>query len=248
MGWGHAETTGIPNIDAYLSCRHFEPTNGQDYYSEKLIELDRINNFYDRPRDDFKTVTRSELGLSEEGRIYLCPQSAFKYHPDFDAALREILSRDQEGWVVLSEGTDPSWNELLLTRWKESIPNHSGRLKLLKRVEPDQFRGLISLADVMIDPIHFTGGHTIYMAFSVGTPVITWDGLQMSGRMTQGLYKQMGMNGPVAQSPEEFAELAVNIATNAERLRSISAEILEKSSALFCDLQAVREFENALMK
>ena len=84
------------------------------------------------------------------------------------------------------------------------------------------------------------------MAFSVGTPVVTWDGDKMCGRMTSGLYSQMGMKGPVARTVKEFSDLAVEIATNTDYRFQLKQEILEKSVRLFDDLQAVRDFEDVL--
>ncbi len=247
-GWGHADTTGIKNIDYYVSSEHFEPINGQEFYSEKLLKLGRINNYFPQPDAVYENVTRQQLGLPETGALYLCPQSAFKLHPDFDEALREILVADASGIVAISSGTEEHWNDLLRERFSHSIGDLSKRIVFLPRVPSDQFRGLLALADVMIDPIHFTGGHTIYMAFSVGTPVVTWEGERMSGRMTRGLYSQMDFQGPVAKNAKDYAQLAVEIATDKEVRALISRAIKVKSAVLFEDIQAVRDFGQALQE
>jgi len=46
VGWGHAETTGIPNLDAFISTIYFDDESSEGSYSESLVRLQRINNFY----------------------------------------------------------------------------------------------------------------------------------------------------------------------------------------------------------
>jgi len=247
VGWGHADTTGIPNVDTFLSSVHFEPQNAQDQYSERLVLLPRINCFYPRPDSEFEPVARAELSLPENVPLYMCPQSAFKLHPDIDEALDELLRLDPKGIVAISSGTEPHWNELLLHRFKRRMPDRFERIQFIPRVPPEKFRGLLALADGLIDPKHFTGGHTTYMAFAGGTPVITWEGSHMRGRMTRGLYEQMGMKGPVARDAGEFARLAVRLANDTDWRKSLCEELKAKSADLFEDMQAVRDFENALI-
>ena len=66
---------------------------------------------------------RSDFGLTEDTHIYLCPQTLFKFHPDFDEPLAEILRRDRMGQLALISGKYPRWNEFLLGRFRNSIPD-----------------------------------------------------------------------------------------------------------------------------
>jgi len=191
-------------------------------------------------------VTRQELGLPSEGPLILCPQSAFKYHPDFDEALAQILRKLPNATIALSAGTEPHWNELLTNRFKQTMPTGFERIFLLPRVEYEKYRGLLALADVIIDPKHFTGGHTTYMAFSVGTPVVTWKGDRMSGRMTYGLYSQMGLTPLAAETPEEFSELVGKVVENPDYREELKTQINSNSDKLFDDIESVREFESVI--
>jgi len=247
VGWGHANSTGIPNADVFLSSAQFELPDSQDQYSEELVCMPQINCFYPKLPPDFEVLSRSELDLPEDAKIYLCPQSVFKLHPDFDEALAEILRLDPQALIGLSEGKEPHWNELLISRFKRTIPEGFDRIRLIPRVAPEQFRGLLKMADVVIDPKHFTGGHTSYMAFGTGVPVVTWNGDRMSGRMTSGLYRQIGMKGPIANDAKEFAELAVRVANDMDFANALRDELRAKSERLFEDMEAVRGFEKAIL-
>ena len=37
--WGHADTTGLPTIDYYLSSELLEPDGAQSHYTERLVRL-----------------------------------------------------------------------------------------------------------------------------------------------------------------------------------------------------------------
>ena len=47
--WGHPVTTGIPNMDYYISSENAEPSNAQAHYSESLVLLRRFAMFCYRP-------------------------------------------------------------------------------------------------------------------------------------------------------------------------------------------------------
>ncbi|RYG38836.1 tetratricopeptide repeat protein [bacterium] len=247
VGWGHADTTGIPNLDYFVSCRSFEAAGAEARYSEKLVQLNRINNYFERPTEEVAPMRREEAGLPEGRTIYLCPQSTFKLHPDFDEALAGILARDPEGIVAISAGAEPHWDEILQSRFRRTIGANAERIVFVPRVSPERFRSLLAMPDVILDPIHFTGGHTTYMAFSVGTPVITWNGGPLRSRMTAGLYALMEIDGPVAESVAEYVDAAVGLARDPARRAEFSGRILQNSPRLFEDREAVREFERFLI-
>ena len=61
-------------------------------------------------------------GFSAADRLYVCPQSLFKFHPDFDAAICEILRRDKAGRLILIDQQDPNHKRALLRRLAASAP------------------------------------------------------------------------------------------------------------------------------
>ena len=243
VGWGHADTTGIPNVDYFVSSVEFETDGAQDQYSETLVCLPEINNYFEPFEGAVVPTSRKELGLPEGKTLYLCPQSTFKLHPDFDEALRLISERDPDAIIAISSGAEAHWTELLRARFERTIGRDRERIRFLPRVKPEQFRNLLAAADAILDPMYFTGGHTTYMAFSVGVPIVTWDGDHLRGRMTRGLYAQMGVEGIVAKDVADYAALA----TDVELRGRVAESIRENQHKLFRDVRAVRDFEEFLL-
>lgn len=244
--WGFPDTSGVPNLDYYASTALFEPENGQAHYSETLIAFPRLYSLMDPPTGPVETVTKQSLGIEDRDRLYLCAQSLYKAHPDFDVALAGILTRDPRARITLFEGSEPHWRELLEARFARTIPD-AKRITFLPHLPIAQFRGALQVADAIIDTKHFTGGYTTYLSFAAHAPVVTWDGALMRGRMTQGLYRSMGIEPISAKSDEEFADLAVEIAGGGKRKQDTQRALSDRAARLFGDYEAVRDFEAFLL-
>jgi predicted O-linked N-acetylglucosamine transferase (SPINDLY family) len=98
------------------------------------------------------------------------------------------------------------------------------------------FLALMAASDVMLDPLHYSGGNTSLEAFSLGVPIVTWPGAFMRGRHTHGLYRLMGYDGLVARDHEHYVELALD----RERRREARREIRRRAGVLFDDVASVR--------
>ncbi len=245
--WGHPDTTGIDNIDYFLSSRHLEPEGAEEHYTETLLRPERIAVYYYRPNLP-SPKSKLAFGLEEEHHHYVCPQNLFKLHPDFDLMLRDILLQDATGRVVLIASVWQNETEKLLQRFERLIPEVVDRIKFLPRLSGDDFVRLLGHADVMLDPIHFGGGKTTYEAFSMGVPVITIEGAYLRSRITYALYKQMGLTDCIATSVEDYVAKAVRLGTDPDERKRISEEILARGDAIYEDRAAIRELEQCFVR
>lgn len=243
--WGHPLTTGLPTIDAFVSSSWIEPDDAQSHYSENLALLPAIT-FYQRPPEPVRRLTRSSLGLSERDRIYLCPQSIYKLHPDIDAIFAEILRRDPSGKIVLIRWIHDWCDQLLRDRFALHMPDVAERIVFIRRLTQAEYLDLLPLADVLLDPLHFGGGNTSYEAFAQGLPIVTLPAPFFRGRITFGLYRQIDMLDLVAHDESHYVELALRLGSDHEFRRAMSERIRERSDRLFEDMQAVRALERFL--
>jgi len=146
----------IANLDSYVSNRLAEPVGAEAHYTEQLVCLNRFPMYLSKPARAPER-RREDFGLPVDRRVYLCPQSLFKLHPDFDGLVEGILRQDRNGVVVLFDGKHPRWRQLLLQRMALRMPDLVGRILFLPRVAEDAFPSVLRLADAVIDPPHFTG-------------------------------------------------------------------------------------------
>ena len=230
--WGHSVTSGIDTLDYYVSADQVEAPGSEDQYSEKLMRLPGyFMPRYHRPRLPGRK-SRDELGLPADRHLYLCPQSLFKLHPDFDAVFQGILERDPLAQIVL---IDPraSWAERLQARLAPKLGAHAARVSFTPSVSKAEFLQLLGAADLIIDPFHFGGCNTSCEALALGVPIVTLPAEQLPGRFTLGLYREMALEDCVAPSPAEFVDLAVRLGTQPDYRHSVSERILERCERLF---------------
>ena len=241
--WGHVDTTGIPSMDYYLSSVHAEPQNAQQHYSERLYLMERFPMYCYFPDLPHEPVPRENVGLPVDHNLYVCPQSLFKFHPDFDCLLKAILEKDPDGLLILFEGKHSSWAELLRKRFSKSMPEVTDRIHFHPRVPRKEFLSIVSLADVILDTLHFNGGYTSLLCLGCGVPIVTMPGQFLRGRMTQALYKQIDLNECIVEDEQSYVDLAVALATDKSRNRQIRRKIKSRSCSLFEDISAVHELE-----
>jgi protein O-GlcNAc transferase len=242
---GHPVTTGIDTIDYFISGASVEPPGAQDHYSETLIQLRRLPFVYDLPTLVPKDLDRSTFGLPPTGALYGCPQSLFKFHPDFDMVLAKIAQGDPAGTIVVVEGTDPAWTQLLRARWARTHPILLDRVRFIPRLSQTAFLALLDQIDVLLDPLHFGSGNTLYEAMASGVPVVTLPGAFVRGRAVAAAYRQMGISdAPIVERVEDYAPLALALGHDPARraaLRTASAAAAARE--LYADLSSVGEFE-----
>jgi predicted O-linked N-acetylglucosamine transferase (SPINDLY family) len=247
--WGHPVTTGIPTLDYFISAQDLEVEEAQEHYSEKLIRLQHLPSFYYPPNLSAILKTRQHFGLDDQQHIYLCPQSLFKLHPEFDLLLAEILCQDPVGQVILVEGEQTHWTELLKQRLRQTLPAViNQRLGFVPRLSLADYFNLIAIADVMLDPLHFGGGITTLDALAIGIPIVTLPSHFLRGRVAYYCYKQMGMMDCVANSSQEYINIALRLGTDSSYRDTIKARILATNQVLYENREAVQELEQWLRK
>lgn len=240
---GFPITMGIPAIDYYISSEAAEPEEAQQYYTEKLICLKGTGYYYHRPKRPDTEPTRAMFGLPEDRTLYVCSQSLFKLHPDFDFFLEALLEKDPEAVLVLLEGVNPFWKTLLIERFEKRVPNIIDRIQFVPRQPRDRFMSLHLVADAVIDTIYFSGGNTSLECFAWGIPVATWPSPLLPGRLTYGFYKRMGIMDCVAWDKETYVEIAYRLAHDPTWRNEIGRKITEKSSIIFENKDDLKELE-----
>ena len=244
---GHPCTSGIPAIDWFISNVHQDSADAAAHYSECITRLPLIPVWVAKTAPPAAPVSRAALGWNVQTRYYMCPMMLQKMHPDFDWALGEILRRDVRAEVVLfADREHPLWQDQLQQRFEAVMPDVAQRIGFRRFAPKEEFLSLLQAADCVLDPFHFSGGVTTYVALSLGVPVVTLPGDFFRSRMTAGIYAQAGVEGCVARSREHFVELALGIAADPARRRAIGERILAAHAKVFETDAAVEVFADWL--
>ena len=242
-GWGLPVTSGVSNIQYYLSSSLVELEEAGEHYSENLLCASTLLTYQKRILRPDTWRTRADFELSTDQNIYLCPQKARKIHPEFDSILAGILRRDLSGVVVILGDRYEHVQNALRHRFSLTISDVTDRIVFLPRQSFTDYLNLLALADVVLDTLHYGGALTTYDAFSLNKVIVTWPGRFARGRYTLGCYRKMGIDDWIAGDSEQYVDLAVRVGTD-HRLRvEEERRIGEASNVLFEDLHAVHEYE-----
>ena len=246
--WGHPVTTGIPNMDYFVSDACMEPEDAGDHYSETLVRLDTLTTHYRKPEVSECPKTRADFGLDEETHYYLVAQFLFKMHPDFDPVLGEILRRDPQGQILLIHGARRAWSRNLMARFERIIPGEADRIRFVDWQSHEDFLALLAAVDVSLDIPQFNGGNTTIEALTVGTPVVTLPTALARGRLCAAIHRHMGVTDCIAESPDDYVDLAVRLATGPTFRQEIVGRILANNHRLFDNTEAIREWERFFLE
>lgn len=245
--WGHPVTTGIPAMDYYLSCDAAEPDGADAHYSERLVRLGGLPFSYRRAPPPVPLGAREKFGLSDDATVYFLAQSLFKVHPDMDAPLADILRQDPKGLLLLLEGQQEGWGEILRRRFDGTLGPLAERVVFLPRQSHEDYMRLLALADVSLDSFPFSGGNTTYQALAMGTPVVTLPGDYLRGRLSLAIYRHMGMTDCVAADAAGYARIAVRLGTDAAFRSEIETRIAERADTIFDDPVFLKDAGDFLM-
>lgn len=246
--WGHPDTTGLDSIDLFFSPDCMEPADGESHYGERLIRLPGPTVVYPRPALAQPLRSRRSLALPEHGVLYLCPQTPFKFHPDFDRAIIRILQASPSSHLVLVAGGEPEAMERVKARIIQPCPELADRIQILGPLAHSEFVALFEMCDVVLDPFHYSGGNTSLEAFASGCPIVTWPGKFMRSRHTAGFYRLMRITDAIARDHDHYVELAIHLGNNAQARAELRGGIRAANSVLYDNDDGVRAMEGFIRK
>jgi predicted O-linked N-acetylglucosamine transferase (SPINDLY family) len=244
--WGHPITSGIPAIDYFLSSALAETEDAQRHYTEKLVRFENLPVYYYRPKQPDTILTRRDFELPGDSHVYGCLQAQYKLHPQFDEAIGGILRRDERALVLLSRGGTASGEHVVMQRLNAAFPDVIDRVRFVPTLERDRFRALTGLCDVLLAPFPFGAGDSSLEGFALGLPTVTLPTDQLKGRLTYAMYKLMNIHDCVAESIQQYVDIAVKLGTDEAFNASVREKIRAASGVLYENDAAVREVEKFL--
>lgn len=246
--WGHPDTSGLPSIDAFLSSDGMEPPDGETHYSERLVRLPGLGVYYEQRTLSGVAVSRAEFGLRDRVPTFWCGQSLFKYLPQHDQVFPQIaraMGDCQFAFITYHRGehvTD-AFRHRLARAFTAAGLEFERFCVILPRLDGERFAALAGVCDVGLDSIGWSGGNTTLEAFLHDLPVVTLPGGLMRGRHTQAMLELMGIPDTIAESLDEYVDIAVRLARDVDWRAVIRSHIAEAKSRLYGNGSAV----NALM-
>ena len=223
---GYPGTMGAPYIDYIIGDRIAIPDHEQKFYSEKIVYMPNSFQANDRKRSvSEKVFTRVELGLPLDGFVFCCFNNSYKIIPEvFDIWMR-ILGRVNGSvlWLVANDNLV----EKNLHKEAEARNVDGGRLIFAPRMPYPEHLARLSLANLFLDTAPYNAGTTASDALWAGLPILTRVVDGFAGKMAASLLNATGLAELIASTPQDYEDLAIEFATNPEKMAAIRHKLLQ---------------------
>lgn len=245
-GWGIPHTSGMSDVDYYISAQNIEPDTSESLYTEELVKLPGgLPCCFLADISETPNVQREYFFLPAHAPLVGCLQSLHKLHPDFDLILEDIAIKNPDAIFVFVEHKHKDCMERFLNRLERNAPCAWGRSLFLKSMYRKEYQALCSCMDLLLDPIYYGSGITFFEASLAGAIIVTLEGKFLRSRTVASGYREMELaNPPIATTQLEYVEIVTSLLDNAEERKKLKAEILAKRERIFNRLDYVRNFED----
>ncbi len=228
-------SSGLPEMDWFLTDRWETPSDCADLYHERLLRLPDGYVCYEPPSHAPDAAPLPALAAG--GVTFGCFNNLAKVTPEVIATWAAILAAVPDSRLVLKA---PQLDDPAL------LPDFRARLttagldasRFMLRGASAHREHLASYAeiDIALDPFPYSGGLSTCEALWMGVPTITLPGRSFASRHTLSHQENVGLSGWAAASPAEYVALAAQWASDLEGLAALRAGLRPQVAASpLCD-------------
>ena len=160
----------------------------------------------------------------------------------------KLLKKVERSVLWLLETSETVKNNLLKEAKARKID--SDKIVFMKKTSHDVYLSQIKHSDIFLDTFLYNAGATASNALWMGVPIITKTGKSYTSRMAASLLHSIGLPELITSSTEEYEKLAIELATNADKLNSIKLKLKKNQiqKPLFNTQMFTKDFEEGLEK
>lgn len=233
-GWGMANGTGLEAMDYLASDPVSIPVGERGYYAERIVDLP-CQISYQCPTD---APPVAEPPMLKTGAVtFGCFNKLAKLKTDSIVLWAELLRRLPGSRLLLkaAELSDPGQQDSLRQVFA-NLGVDPARLDLRGRTTWFEHLRQFADVDISLDPVSYSGGISTFESLWMGAPVVALNGDAMTRRSSAAILSSLGLSAWVAQSAEEYVDLALRESGEGLKLAQLRHSLREtmRSSAV-CD-------------
>ncbi|HIJ84927.1 MAG TPA: hypothetical protein HPQ00_12100, partial [Magnetococcales bacterium] len=245
---GHPVTSGLPDMDYFLSSDAMEVAHAQEHYSETLVRLPNLAHCYPTPQ-----IQRAVLPPGAErcpGEVVYCNlQNLIKLLPQHDFIYPAIALEVPGGrfWFIDPGGRIGEMFRMRLDRvFRAQGLDYGVFCRFFPRMGHYAFFGLIQASDIILDAIAWSGNNSSMESLALDKPIVTLPRELFRSRHTHGILKLLGITATQADDLGHYVAIAVRLGKDLGFRTEVVRAIAAKKSMLYEDDAPVRGLERAL--
>jgi predicted O-linked N-acetylglucosamine transferase (SPINDLY family) len=244
---GFPSTTGLTGMDYRITDELCDPPGQTDAFNtESLIRMPGLFWCY---RPPYTTPEIGPLPMESNGFVTFTSVNNFtKVTPDVQTMWARLLQAVPSSKLILQTSALSSdrTQAAVIARFA-AAGVAADRLDFRPWSDFTQYMQLLERSDMTLDPYPFNGGTTTCHSLWMGAPVITLAGDRHASRMGLSMMTAIGLPEFVAHTPEQYVQIAVEMAQDLPRLAAIRAGMRNrlKASPLLDAVGYTRNLESA---
>ena len=225
---GYLGTMGADYYDYLIADPMMIPKENQKYFVEKIVYLPsyQVNDSKDLPPE--VSFSRKDAKLPDKGFVFCCFNNTYKITPAVFDSWSRIL-KSVEGSVLIIYAS----NEASKTNLAKEISLRgvdSSRLIFGESIPKPEYLARYRAADLFLDTLPYNAGTTASDALKMGLPMLTLKGQSYQARMGASILSALNLPELITNTSEEYEALAIELATNPEKLKIIKDKLVNNLS------------------
>ena len=227
--WGHATGTGVRTIDYFLSDPVLVPQPERGLFAEEVFDLP-CWLCYAAPA--YLPAVPGLPVLGGEPFTFGCINRVEKISERAIAAWGRILGQVPGSRLLLKDARlgDPGVGKRLLERLGQAGIGPE-RVSLIGFTPHAEHLKAYHAVDMGLDPFPQNGGVSTAEALWMGVPVVALNGRTLSGRIGASILSALQMQDWVADSEEQYVDIAVAAARDLQGLANARAQLPARMAA-----------------
>ena len=243
---GFTSTMGTDDMDYIIADEIVIPKEQQCNFTEKTayMPLCYMSNDNDKPISS-PGLSRQECNLPKDAFVFCCFNNSFKITSDvFKIWMRLMQKVDNSVLWLFHTNTDV---DAQLKKYAEESGIDGERIIFAPRVESHaDHLSRHNHANLFLDTSPYNAHATTSDALWSGLPVVTFTGKSFTARVASSLLNAIDMPELITQTPEEYENLALELATDKKLLSKITKKVKAnvRTSKLYDPAYFARDIEN----
>jgi protein O-GlcNAc transferase len=243
---GFAYTTGLKEIDYYLTDEILVKNTEEIYFSEKIV---RINTpaFVYRPSNEIGEV--SELPALKNGYITFGTLSrSVRINERVIKIWSEIIKKIPNSKLIINSRNFKNKN--VIDKWILKFQNEGVCKERLEIGFDSPVSNVYSKIDIALDCFPHNSGTTLVEGIYMGVPFITLSERVSVGRIGEDILKSIGLENLIAYTEEQYVQKTIDLAINLIELNKLRKNIRFKllNSKLMNEKEFILSYENKIIE
>jgi len=246
--FGYPCTSGLQSIDYRITDNVTDNNESQQYYTEKLLYLDRCFCTFAPLQNtpDIGPLPALKNGYMTFGSLH----TTSRLNQAVINLWAEILQKIKSSRLIIFRTTLTSGVIGRLRKWFEMSGVDLSRIEFISDIPEKGYLDIYNKIDCQLDTFPWSGHTTACESLWMGVPVITLSGERYAARMVTSVLYHCGMRDWCADSREDYLQKAIDSSKDISRLidlrMNLRSELLQ--SELMNNAGYAKEIEKQYRK